>query len=90
MSRNLVIDNDFLVRVQVRLSHVQLFVTPWTVACQAPLSMGLSQQEYWSGLPFTSPGDLPNPGSKQEYPAMQANSLPSEPPGKPSSGTKRL
>ena len=90
MSRNLVIDNDFLVRVQVRLSCVQLFVTPWTVAHQAPLSMGLSQQEYWSGLPFTSPGDLPNPGMKPEYPAMQANSLPSEPPGKPSSGTKGL
>ena len=44
------------------LSHVQLFATPWTVACQAPLSMGFSRQEYWSGLPFTSPGDLPNPG----------------------------
>ena len=90
MSRNLVIDNDFLVMVQVRLIHVQLFVNPWTVAHQAPLSMGLSQQEYWSGLPFTSPGDLPNPGIKQEYPALQANSLPSEPPGKPSSGTKGL
>ena len=44
------------------LSHIQLFVTPWTVACQAPLSMEFSRQEYWSGLPFTSPGDLPNPG----------------------------
>ena len=43
------------------LSHVQLFVTPWTVAYQAPLSMGFSRQEYWSGLPFPSPGDLPNP-----------------------------
>ena len=90
MSRNLVIDNDFLVRVQVRLSRVQLFVTPWTVARQAPLSMGLSQQEYCSGLPFTSPGDLPNPGIKPEYPALQADSLPSEPPGKPSSDTKGL
>ena len=43
-------------------SHVQLFATPWTVAHQAPLSMGFSRQEYWSGLPFPSPGDLPNPG----------------------------
>ena len=43
------------------LRHVQLFETPWTVACQAPLSMGLSQQEYWSGLPFPPPGDLPDP-----------------------------
>ena len=52
------------------LSHVQLFVTPWTVACQAPLSMGFSRQEYWSGLPFPSPGDLPNPGIKPESPAL--------------------
>ena len=43
-------------------SHVQLFETPWTVACQAPLPMGFSRQEYWSGLPFPSPGDLPDPG----------------------------
>ena len=43
-------------------SHVRLFATPWTVAHQAPLSMGFSRQEYWSGLPFPSPGDLPNPG----------------------------
>ena len=46
------------------LSCVQLFVTPWTVACQAPLSMEFSRQEYWSGLPFRTPGDLPNPGIK--------------------------
>ena len=45
-------------------SRVRLFVTPCTTACQAPLSMGLSRQEYWSGLPFPSPGDLPNPGIK--------------------------
>ena len=45
-----------------RFSHVQLFVTPWTVACQAPLSVGFPRQEYWSGLPFPSPGDLPDPG----------------------------
>ena len=63
-------------------SHVWLFATPWTAARQAPLSMEFSRQEYWSGLPFPSPGDLlnlPKPGS----PALQVDSLPSEPPGKP-------
>ena len=45
-------------------------VTPWTVACQAPLSMGFSRQEYWSGLPFPFPGDLPNPGTKQSNPGL--------------------
>ena len=64
------------------LSRVQLFVTPWTVANQAPPSMGFSRQEYWSGLPFPSPGDLPNPGIKPGSPALQADTLPSEPPGK--------
>src|SRR5574337_1098638 len=59
------------------------FVTPWTVACQAPLSMELSRQEYWSGLPFPPPGDLPDPGIKPGSPALQADSLPSKPPGKP-------
>ena len=52
------------------LSHVQLFVTPWTGAYQAPLSMEFSRQEYWSGLPFPSPGDLPNPGIKPGSPAL--------------------
>ena len=59
-------------------SHVQLFTTLWTVACQAPLSMGLSRQEYWSGLPFPSPGDLPNPAietASPVAPALQADSL---------------
>ena len=65
------------------LSCVRLFVTPWTVAHQAPLSMGFSRQEYWSGLPFLSPRDLPNPGIKPGSPALQADALPSEPPGKP-------
>ena len=64
------------------LSCVWLFVTPWTVACQAPLSMGLSRQEYWSGLPFPSPGDLSNPGIEPGSSALQADSLPPEPPGK--------
>ena len=61
----------------------QLFATPWTVAHQAPLSMGFSRQEYWSGLPFPSPGDLPDPGIEPRSPALQADSLTSEPPGKP-------
>ena len=66
------------------LSRVGLFVTPWTVAYQAPLSVGFSREEYWSGLPFPSPGDLPNPGIKPGSPALQADTLLSEPPGKPS------
>jgi len=66
------------------VSRVQLFVTPWTVAHQVPLSMGFSRQEYWSGLPFPSPEDLPSPGFKSRSPALQVDSLPSEPPGKPS------
>ena len=65
------------------LSHARLCATPWTVARQAPLSMGSSREEYWSGLPFPSPGDLPNPGSEPGSPALQADSLPSESPGKP-------
>ena len=52
--------------------------TPWAVAHQAPLSMGFSRQEYWSGLPFPSPGDLPNPGIEPKSPALQADSLPTE------------
>ena len=56
--------------------------TPWTVALQAPLSMRFSRQEYWSGLPFPPPGDLPNPEIKPGSPALQADSLLAEPPGK--------
>ena len=52
--------------------------TPWNAACQAPLSMGFSRQEYWSGLPFPSPGDLPDQGIKPRSPAFQADSLPTE------------
>ena len=71
-------------RVIVKLlSRVQLFVTPRTVAHQAPPSMGFSRQEYWSGLPFHSPGDLPDPGIQPGSPALQADALTSEPPGKP-------
>ena len=65
------------------LSHVRLFATPWTVAYQALPSMGFSRQEYWSGLPFPSPGDIPNPGIEPGSPALQTDALPSEPPGKP-------
>ena len=72
----------FLMVCAQSLSHVQLFVTPWTVAHQAPLSMEFSQQEYWSGLPCPSPGHLPNLGIKPRSPALQADSLPSEPSGK--------
>ena len=65
------------------LSPVQLFVILWTVAHQAPPSMGFSRQEYWSGLPFPSPRDLPDPGIEPRSPALQADALTSEPPGKP-------
>ena len=58
------------------LSHVQLFATPWTVAYQAPPSMGFSRQVYWSGLPFLSPEDLPNPGIEPGSPALQTDALP--------------
>ena len=58
-------------------------VTPWTGACQAPLSMGFSRQDYWRGYPFPSSGDLPNPAIKPRYPALQVDSLLSEPTWKP-------
>ena len=75
---------SFFPYVKVKsLSHVRLFVTPWTVTYQATLTMGFSRQEYWSGLPFPSPGDLPDPGIEPRSPALQADTLPSEPPGKP-------
>ena len=65
------------------LSGVRLFATTCTVAYQAPPSMGFSRQEYWSGLPFPSPGDFPNPGIEPGSPIVRADTLPSEPPGKP-------
>ena len=67
-------------------SCVQLFVTPWTVAHQAPLSLGFSRQEHWSGLPCPPPGDLPDPGTEPASlmsPALQVRSSPLVPPGKP-------
>ena len=65
------------------LSRVQLFATPWTITCQASPFMEFSRKEYWSGVPFLSPEDLPNSGIKTGSPALQADALPSEPPGKP-------
>ena len=64
-------------------SHVGLFSTLWNVAIQAPLFMGFSRQDYRSGLPSPSPGDLPNSRTEPTSPALQADSLPNEPPGKP-------
>ena len=65
------------------LSRVQLFATLWTVGHQAPASTGFPKQEYWSGLPFPSPGNLPNSGIEPRSPSLQADALTSEPPGKP-------
>ena len=65
------------------LSCVRLFETPWTVAYQALPSMGFSRQEYWSGLPFPSPGDLLDPGIEPGSPSFQADALTAEPPWKP-------
>ena len=74
----------YVLRVVVQsLSSVQLFANQWTVAHQAPLSTGFPRLEYWSGLPFPSPGDLLYPGTEPGSPALQLNSLPTEPPGKP-------
>ena len=68
------------VKVKVKsFSRVQLFATPWTIAHQTPPSMGFSRQEYWSGLPFPSPGDIPDPGIKSRSPVLQADTLTSEP-----------
>ena len=72
------------------LSRVQLFSTPSTAAHQAPPSMGFSRQEYWSRLPFPSQGDLPNPGVEPRSPTLEADTLTSEPPGKPAQRLKRL
>ena len=72
------------------LSLVQLFMTPWTVVLQASLSMEFSRQEYWSGLPFLSPGDLPDPGIEPRSLALQADCLPSEPPKEIINKTKKL
>ena len=70
------------------LSHVQLVVTPWTVAHQAPLSLGFSRQEYWSGLPFPSPGDLPDPGIEPGSLVMTGRFFTTAPPTKKKKKTK--
>ena len=77
-----IISNTMCVCVCVLLSHVQLFATPWTIAHQTILSLRFSRQEYWNGWPFPSPGHLPDPGTEPRSPALQADCLPSEPPGK--------
>ena len=78
-------------KVKVKsLSRVQLFGTPWTVAHQVPPSMGFPREEYWSGLPFPFPGDFPDPGIEPRSPALQADALVSEPPGKPNIRLHRL
>ena len=64
------------------LSHTQLFASPWTVARQSPLLIGFPRQEYWSGLPFPSPGDLPDPGIKPVF-FIAGGFFTTEPPGKP-------
>ena len=74
---------DLSVKVK-SLCRVQLFATPWTVAHQAPQSMGFSRQEYWMGLPFPSPGDNADPGIKPTSPALAGGFFATEPPGKPS------
>ena len=77
------VDGFLRVCVCVSGSVISNSATPWTIAHQAPLSMGFSRQGYWSGLPCPPPGDLPNPGIKLGSPVLQADSLLSEPPGKP-------
>ena len=73
---------NLLLTLSVSHSVMSDSVTPWTLASQAPLSVGFSRQEYWSGLPFLSPGDLPDPGIEPRSPALQEDSLLSEPSGK--------
>ena len=67
----------------VTKSYIWLFVTPWPVACQTPLSMGFPRQEYWSGLPFPAPGDLPDPEVEPLSPSLAGGFFTAEPPGKP-------
>ena len=78
--RNIIWHPSYYVKL---LSRVWFSATPWTVAHQDPPSMGFSRQEYWSGLPFPSPGDLPGLGTEPRSPTLQADTVPSEPPGKP-------
>ena len=75
--------NPMCVLFALSLSHVQGFGTPWTVASQAPLSMEFTRQEYWSGLPFATPGDLPDPGIELTSLALAGGIPTTEPPGNP-------
>ena len=81
----IILMNKLIVKYSIvkSLSCVRLFVTLWAVAYLASLSMGFSRQEYWSRLPFPSPGELPDPGIEPRSPALEADALTSEPPGKP-------
>ena len=81
---SLVVHTYFRECVVQSLSRVQLFATPWTIAHQAPLSMGFPRQEYWSGLPFSLPRALPDPGIEAETPALAGGFFTTAPPGKPS------
>ena len=82
-SEHSVLLTEKVVAVVQSLSHVRLIAAPWTAACQATLSIGFPRQEYWSELPFPSPGDLPNPGIKAEFPALAGEFFTAGPPGKP-------
>ena len=73
---------SFVILIVETPSHVLLFATPWTVAHQAPLSMGFPRQEYWSGVPFPAPGALPTPGFKPASPPLAGGFFTTEPPGK--------
>ena len=76
--------SNLKVKVKVKsLSSVRLFATPWTIAHQTPLSIGLPSQEYWSGLPFPSSRDLPDPGLQPMFPALLGRFFTTKPPGKP-------
>ena len=83
MQESWLIEIFLLIHILSHFRHVWLYATLWTIAFQAPLSMGFSGQEYWSVLPCPTPGDLPNPGAEPASPTLQEDSLPSEPPGKP-------
>ena len=82
-SKDIKISKTSLSYALSHFSHVRPFGTLWTIVHPAPLSMGFLRQEFWSGLPFPSPGDLPDPEIKSRSPALQADSLQSETPGKP-------
>ena len=93
LKRQLKLSKLIMLSLKVKVksfSHVRLFATPWMVTYQAPQSMGFSRQEYWSGLPFPSPGDLSNPGIEPRSPALQTDALPSEPLGKPGKQLERI